>query len=55
VFEITTFRKDIGSINYRRPAVVEFTESLNEDSLRRDFTINTIYYDILNDKLIDPV
>lgn len=55
VFEITTFRKDIGSINFRRPAQVDFTDSLYEDSLRRDFTINAIYYDILKDELIDPV
>ena len=55
VFEITTFRKDIGSVNYRKPAKIEFTDSLKEDSSRRDFTMNAIYYDILENKLIDPV
>ena len=53
-FEITTFRKDIWTINNRKPAKVIFTSSLDEDSKRRDFTCNAIYYDILNEKFIDP-
>lgn len=54
-FEITTFRKDIWSINRRKPANVEFCVDLEEDAKRRDFTFNAIYYDILEDKYIDPV
>ncbi len=53
-FEITTFRKDIWSINHRKPAEVEFTNSLEEDAKRRDFTLNAIYYNPKTKKYIDP-
>ncbi|EKE27143.1 MAG: metal dependent phosphohydrolase [uncultured bacterium (gcode 4)] len=53
-FEITTFRKDIWSVNKRKPLEVIFTSSLEEDCIRRDFTFNAIYYDILDWKYIDP-
>ena len=52
--EITSFRRDIGSVNYRRPTHVEFTDSLEEDALRRDFTFNAIYYDVLAKTFVDP-
>lgn len=52
--EITTFRKDIWSVNNRKPAEVQFTDSLEEDALRRDFTMNAIYYDVLLNEYIDP-
>lgn len=54
-FEITTFRKDLGSINNRKPVKVEFTDSLEEDAQRRDFTFNAIYIDPISEKYIDPV
>ena len=41
-FEITTLRKDV-SCNGRH-AKVEFTDSFEEDSRRRDFTINALSY-----------
>lgn len=41
-FEITTFRKEVGYINNRRPAEIKYIDSLYDDLLRRDFTINTI-------------
>lgn len=44
-FEITTFRKEIGYIDNRRPAEVKYIDDLYEDLLRRDFTINTICMD----------
>ncbi len=53
-FEITTFRKDIWSVNHRKPIEVIFTKNLEEDAKRRDFTINAIYYDILADVFLDP-
>lgn len=53
-YEVTSFRKDIGTINNRKPAQVAFTQSLKEDAQRRDFTCNSIYYDILEEKYIDP-
>lgn len=54
VGEITSFRRDIGSVNARRPARVEFTSRLEEDALRRDFTFNAIYYDVLSGDFVDP-
>ena len=40
-FEITSLRKDIET--FGRFAKVEYTDSWEEDSLRRDFTINSLY------------
>ena len=55
VFEYTTFRKDIYTSNGKHtPKKVEFVTTLHEDAKRRDFTVNCIYYDILENKLIDP-
>jgi tRNA nucleotidyltransferase (CCA-adding enzyme) len=55
IFEITTFREDIWSINNRKPAKVIFTQNIQKDASRRDFTINAIYYNILEKKYINPV
>jgi len=37
------------------PVEVRFTTDLRQDAMRRDFTCNSIYYDITNDKIIDPL
>jgi tRNA nucleotidyltransferase/poly(A) polymerase len=52
-FEITTFRKERGYSDGRHPDHIEFGKTLEEDVLRRDFTINSIALDILNEKIID--
>jgi len=49
--EITTLRKDIKTDG--RHAEIEYTDDWEEDSERRDFTINAIYLDI-NGKIFDP-
>ena len=49
--ELTTLRKDIKTDG--RHAEVEYTDNWQQDSERRDFTINAIYMDI-NGKLYDP-
>ena len=41
-FELTTFRKEIGYVDNRRPAEIKYIDDLYQDLLRRDFTINTI-------------
>ena len=41
-FEITTFRTDGNYVNHRKPERVTFVPSLQEDLLRRDFTINAM-------------
>ena len=50
-FEITTFRNDIFTDG--RHAQVSFSNSLEQDALRRDFTINAMYLD-KSGNLIDP-
>ena len=50
-FEITTLRIDVKTDG--RHAVVEYTTNWKEDSLRRDFSINSIYSD-LDGNLYDP-
>lgn len=54
IFEITTFRKEIWILDNRKPVKVKFTKSLKEDSMRRDFTFNSIYFDLRNNNYIDP-
>ncbi len=53
-FEVSTFRKDIDYEDGRRPKEVEFTTA-EEDAKRRDFTINGMFYDPLEDRVIDYV
>jgi poly(A) polymerase len=53
-FEVATFRTDQGTSDHRRPQKVEFTSAQN-DALRRDFTINGIFYDPLKNEIIDYV
>lgn len=50
-YEITTYRKEIAYKNYRWPKIV-YIDSLYEDLLRRDFTINTLCMD-KNKNIID--
>lgn len=53
VFEVATFRKE-GPYNDRRhPSSIDVGTFL-EDSARRDFTINALYYDPLAKNLLDP-
>ncbi|MGE5630318.1 MAG: CCA tRNA nucleotidyltransferase [Caulobacteraceae bacterium] len=52
-FEITTFRVDGVYLDYRKPESVEFTASIEEDLARRDFTVNSIAFN-LDEGLVDP-
>ena len=42
--EITTYRTESGYQDHRHPDTVSFTRSLEEDTARRDFTINALCY-----------
>jgi len=53
-FEVATFRKDLEYSDGRRPDKIEFSDEV-EDALRRDFTVNGIFFDPINQKLIDYV
>lgn len=53
-FEVTTFRKDEGYQDGRHPSEISFS-SAQEDAQRRDFTINGMFFDPLEQQLIDYV
>lgn len=53
-FEVATFRKDLHYIDGRHPTGIELSTP-HEDALRRDFTINGMFYDPLKDEIHDHV
>ncbi len=53
-FEVATFRSDIGIKDGRHPESVRFSDE-REDAVRRDFTINGLFYDPLTDEIFDYV
>src|SRR4029079_8975903 len=53
-FEVATFRSDEAYVDGRRPTGVVFTDA-KQDVLRRDFTINGLLYDPIEDETIDYV
>ncbi len=52
--EVTTFRRDAAYSDGRHPDSVAFS-SAEEDASRRDFTINGLFYDPLDHRVIDFV
>jgi len=54
-FEVTTYRSDGKYLDGRRPESISFSDTLQEDVLRRDFTINGLAYDMKRDEIIDLV
>lgn len=54
-FEVATFRSDGVYLDGRHPENVNFSDTPEEDAIRRDFTINGLMYDPLSDKLYDYV
>ena len=50
---VTTFREDQYEESSRKPEITS-SSNLENDLKRRDFTINSIAYDILKNELIDP-
>lgn len=53
-FEYTPFRTENYIGGNHTPSDVVFTKDLRLDAKRRDFTCNSVYYDIKNDEVIDP-
>jgi len=53
-YEVATFRSDLEYKDGRRPTKIEFS-SAQEDAKRRDFTINGMFYDPIEEKVIDLV
>lgn len=53
-FEVATFRSDEAYVDGRRPTGVVFTDA-QTDVLRRDFTINGLLYDPVENRVLDYV
>ena len=53
VVELTTFRKDLGYSDGRRPDNVSFSENLSDDLQRRDFTINAMAYELTDNDVFN--
>ncbi len=53
-FAVAAFRQDGEYFDHRRPAWVDYAD-LAQDALRRDFTINALYYDPYSGEIIDLV
>ena len=53
-YEVTTYRVDVGISDGRRPEHVTFSSSLLEDLERRDFTINAMAWNPLDQSFYDP-
>lgn len=53
-FEVASFRKDLRYLDGRHPQGIELSTPL-EDALRRDFTINGMFYDPLEEVILDYV
>src|SRR5699024_2551645 len=51
--EVTTFRKDGKYIDGRKPEWVSFSNRIEEDLSRRDFTINAMAYNDIRG-IVDP-
>lgn len=51
-FEVTSFRRDVETDGRR--AVVAFSDSIQDDAQRRDFTMNALYADA-SGRVLDPV
>ncbi len=54
-FEVATFRKDQSYTDGRHPDKVIYSSEEQEDVLRRDFTINGMLYDPVQEEVIDYV
>jgi tRNA nucleotidyltransferase (CCA-adding enzyme) len=52
--EVTTFRGEGVYLDGRRPSSVTYVKSLTDDLARRDFTMNAVAYDPIDDRLTDP-
>jgi poly(A) polymerase len=53
--EVATFRSDIGYSDGRHPDNVVFTSTPEQDAARRDFTINGMFMDPANNRVLDFV
>lgn len=53
VIEITTFRTDAYSADSRKPEIA-FGDSIDDDLIRRDFTVNAMALSLVDQRFVDP-
>ena len=54
IIEVTPYRLDANYSDHRRPDGVIFSDNLDDDLKRRDFTINAMAYDTDKEEVVDP-
>ena len=54
-YEFTSFRSDKYVRGVHTPAKIYFTDDMELDARRRDFTCNAVYFDIKAEKFVDPL
>jgi len=54
VIEVTPYRIEGAYSDFRRPDKVKFSDKIEDDLSRRDFTINAIAYSVSKGQIIDP-
>src|SRR5262245_21650414 len=54
-FEIASFRRDDRYLDGRHPTSIALTSSPEEDAMRRDFTVNGLFYDPMTHTILDYV
>jgi len=52
-FEVATFREERGYADGRHPDEITYTDDPRLDAKRRDFTINSMFYDPIEDEIVD--
>ncbi len=53
-FEVATFRKESDYLDGRHPSHIEFSDA-RQDAMRRDFTINGMFFDPVKEEVLDFV
>ena len=53
-YEVATYREDGAYSDNRHPDSVKYSDTIEEDLARRDFTINAMAFDMSSNKLVDP-
>ncbi len=54
-YEFTRFRHDKYIRGVHTPCEIQFTDDIEIDARRRDFTCNAVYYDVKNARFVDPL
>lgn len=53
IVEVTPYRKEAGYSDFRHPDTIEFSKTIDEDLKRRDFTVNSLAFNVSSETLVD--